>query len=87
MHSSLLLYIHREFIKIPLFFLIIIHCRAASDADSKKLQIQRELMADSAKTKAMIQKTRQLKTLVEQALSAKLNRRVNVQGEINNLTA
>lgn len=51
----------------------------------KKGQVQQDLMADSAKLAALSRKTRDLKHAVEKALGARLGRRINIQGEINNV--
>ncbi|KAI7844631.1 hypothetical protein COHA_001721 [Chlorella ohadii] len=61
--------------------------RAAADAELRRAEIQRQLMADSAKLAVLVKRSRQAKAEVERALGAKLGRRVNIQGEINQLLA
>jgi hypothetical protein len=58
---------------------------AAADADARKSEIQRQLVSDSAKLAALVKRTKEVKTGVEAALSTKLGRRVNIQGEINSV--
>ncbi|KAL4541420.1 hypothetical protein Ndes2437B_g05784 [Nannochloris sp. 'desiccata'] len=57
--------------------------KAAADADARKIEVQRQLVSDSAKLASLVRRTRKVKTGVEAALSAKLSRKVNIQGEIN----
>jgi hypothetical protein len=57
--------------------------KAAADADARKAEVQRQLVSDSAKLAALMRRTREVKTGFEDVLSAKLSRRVNIQGEIN----
>ncbi|PRW59500.1 CDK5RAP3 isoform A [Chlorella sorokiniana] len=61
--------------------------RAAADAELRRGEIQRQLMADSAKLAVLLKRSRQAKAETERALGAKLGRRVNIQGEINQLLA
>jgi len=57
--------------------------KAAADADARKAEVQRQLVSDSAKLAALVRRTKEVKLGVEEVLSAKLSRRVNIQGEIN----
>jgi hypothetical protein len=57
--------------------------RAAADADARKAEVQRHLVSDSAKLAELVKRTKEVKAGVEAALSTKLGRRVNIQGEIN----
>ncbi|KAL4459017.1 hypothetical protein ABPG75_013882 [Micractinium tetrahymenae] len=59
--------------------------RAAAEAEQRRSEIQRQLMADSAKLAVLVKKTRQAKEGAEAALSAKLGRRINIMGEVNQL--
>lgn len=61
--------------------------RAAVDAEARKAEAQRQLVADSAKLAALVRRTREVKSGVEKALGTKLGRVVNVQGEINSVLA
>ena len=49
------------------------------------MEVQRSLMADSAALAAAVAQARQAKEEVERVLGARLGRRINIQGEINNL--
>ena len=42
-------------------------------------------MADSARLAALVARCRRAKEAVEAGLSAKLGRRINIMGEVNNL--
>lgn len=61
--------------------------RAAAEAEARKTEAQRHLVAESAKLAVLLRRTREAKTEVETALGAKLARRINVQGEINAVLA
>jgi hypothetical protein len=58
---------------------------AAADAEARKVQAQRQLVADSGKLTAIVRRTKEAKLGVEKALGGRLGRRINVQGEINNV--
>ena len=58
---------------------------AASDAKHKKMQAQQQLMADSKKLSSIVRKIDATKCTVEEILEGKLNRKINIQGEINNI--
>ena len=55
--------------------------RGAEEAEAKRAELQRTLMADSKRLSELVEKTRELKELVQVGLGSKLGRRVNVQGE------
>ena len=57
--------------------------RGAEEAEAKRAELQRTLMADSKRLNELVEKTRGLKELVQVGLGRKLGRKVNVQGEIN----
>lgn len=59
--------------------------RAAAESDVRRGKVQRQLMSDSAKLAVLVKKTRQAKDGAEAALSAKLGRRINIMGEVNQL--
>jgi hypothetical protein len=56
------------------------HAAAARDAEARRAEAQRGLVADAARRAALVDQTRAAKALVEAALGAKLKRPVNIQG-------
>ena len=58
---------------------------AANEAEARRIDVQRQLMADSARLAALVARCRRAKEAVEAGLSAKLGRRINIMGEVNNL--
>lgn len=58
--------------------------RAAREAEARRGEAQRQLMADSAKLAVLVKRTRAAKEEAERVLGAKLGRRINIMGEINN---
>ena len=59
--------------------------RAAEHAELRRGEVQRSLVASSARLAALARATREAKEAVQAALGVKLARRVNIMGEINNL--
>jgi hypothetical protein len=57
--------------------------RGAEEAEAKRAEVQRTLMAETKRLNELVEKTRGLKELVQVGLGSKLGRKVNVQGEIN----
>ena len=59
--------------------------RAAQEAEQRRTEVQRQLMADTARLAALLEQTRRAKQTAEAALGAKLGRRVNIMGDVNNM--
>ena len=56
----------------------------AQEVEGRRQALQGNLSDDACKLDAVLQRTRDIKGLVEDALSQQFNRRVVVVGEINN---
>lgn len=57
-----------------------LRCSMGHEAEAKRAEVQRQLMADAARLAALVAQTRRAKVLAEAALGAKLGRRINIQG-------
>jgi hypothetical protein len=55
--------------------------------EGKRRQVQASLSADASKLAGVVARTRSVKALVEQALTAQLKRRVIIMGDINSTLA
>lgn len=60
-------------------------CRQAQQVEARRQNIRSTLSAGSAKLVSLLDKTRAVKQLAEEALSGQLDRTVLIVGEINNL--
>lgn len=56
--------------------------RAGRDTEARRGEVQRQLMADSARLAALVREARAAKAAAEVGLGAKLWRRVNIMGEL-----
>eukprot|EP00887_Chlorella_sp_A99_P006696 scaffold3.g6696.t1 len=56
--------------------------RAGRDTEARRGEVQRQLMADSARLAALVREARAAKAAAEVGLGAKLGRRVNIMGEL-----
>jgi len=58
-------------------------CRLAQEVEGRRQALQKSLLEDASKLATVLQKTRDIKSLVEDSLASQLHRPVLVVGEIH----